>query len=353
MTGSIDRRAFGETDAGEQVDRFTLTAGDGVEVSIITYGAAVQSVTAPGRDGSRANVALGFPSLDGYVANSGHYFGATVGRYANRIAAARFALDGVEYRLSRNDGANCLHGGARGFDTKVWKVLEARSELLALACKSPDGDMGFPGDLETRVEFRLEGLELRIDYHATTSAPTVVNLTNHTCWNLGGEGSGPVDDHVLQLAASSFTPVGPDLIPTGEIAAVDGTPLDFRVPTAIGARGCAYDHNFVLEGQPHSLVRAARLTHPASGRVLDVLTTEPGMQLYTGAYLDGTLVGTSGRPYRKGDCVALEPQHFPDSPNRHAFPSTALRPRETFESTTVFRFVRENAVAAGGRLCDM
>ena len=351
MTGSIDRRAFGETDA-ERVDRFTLTSGDGIEVSIITYGAAVQSVVAPGRDGSLANVALGFPALDGYIANSGHYFGATVGRYANRIAAGRFALDGVEYELSRNDGANCLHGGARGFDTKVWEILDARSGTLVLACASPDGDMGFPGDLETRVEFRLEGLDLRIDYRATTSAPTVVNLTNHTCWNLAGEGSGPVDDHVLQLAASSFTPVGPDLIPTGEIAAVDGTPLDFRVPTAVGARGCAYDHNFVLDRHDASLVRAARLTHPASGRALDVLTTEPGIQLYTGTYLDGTLVGTSGRPYRKGECVALEPQHFPDSPNHPAFPSTALRPHETFRSTTVFRFMRENPVAAGGSFCD-
>jgi len=325
---------FGETDSGERVELFKLSGG--VEVSIITYGAAVQSVLAPGRDGRRANIALGFPALHGYAANAGHYFGATVGRYANRIAAGRFVLDGVECELSRNDGDNCLHGGVRGFDTKVWEVLDTSRGLLALGCTSPDGDMGFPGELETRVEFRLEGAELRIDYHATTSAPTVVNLTNHTCWNLAGEGSGSVDDHVIQLDASLFTPVGPTLIPTGEIARVDGTRFDFREPMAIGARG--YDNNLILDGHDGSLVAAARVTHPASGRVLEVMTTEPGMQLYTGTQLDGTLLGTSGRPYRKGDCIALETQHFPDSPNHPEFPPTTLRPGEVFESTTVYRF---------------
>jgi len=323
MTASIGRRLFGETDRGEQVDLFTLAGGEGVEVSIITYGAAVQSVLAPDRNGTRANVALGFPALRSYTANTGHYFGATVGRYANRIAGGRFALDGVVHELSRNDGDNCLHGGARGFDTKVWEVLDASGGLLALACASPDGEMGFPGDLETRVEYRLDGPDLRIDYHATTSAPTIVNLTNHTCWNLAGEGSGSVDQHVLRLDASSFTPVDRELIPTGEIATVDGTPFDFRDEVAIGARGRGYDQNFVLDRHDGSLVLAARVTDPTSSRTLDVLTTEPGIQLYTGTSLD---------------CIALETQHFPDSPNRPAFPSTTLRPHEVFASTTVYRF---------------
>ena len=198
--------------------------------------------------------------------------------------------------------------------------------------------MGFPGELEVHVEYRLDGSELRIDYRATTSKPTVVNLTNHTCWNLAGEGAGSVDEHVLELNASSFTPVDPHLIPTGEIAAVDGTPFDFRAAIEIGARGRGYDHNFVLDRDDDSLFPAARVADPASGRTLDVLTTEPGIQLYTGTSLDGTLVGTSGRPYRKGDCIALETQHFPDSPNQPAFPVTTLRPHETFESTTVYRF---------------
>jgi len=338
MTASIGRRPFGETDTGRQVDLFTLSGGDGVEVSIITYGAAVQSVLAPDRDGRRANVALGFPALRDYTANTGHYFGATIGRYANRIAGGRFVLDGVVHELSRNEGDNCLHGGARGFDTRVWEVLEASRGVLALAYTSPDGEMGFPGTLETSVEYRLEGRELRIDYRATTSAPTVVNLTNHTCWNLAGEGTGSVGDHVLRLLASSFTPVRTDLVPTGEIAPVDGTPLDFRIPTAVGARGWGYDHNFVLDTHDGSLAAAARVHDPAGGRTLDVLTTEPGIQLYTGTFLDGTLIGTSGSAYRRGDCIALETQHFPDSPNHPAFPSTTLRPGESFASTTVYRF---------------
>jgi aldose 1-epimerase len=334
---STGRRWFGETAAGEQVDLFTLAGGE-VEVSIITYGAAVQSVLAPDRAGSRANVALGFAALHDYVARTGHYFGATVGRYANRIGAGRFVLDGVEHELSRNDGGNCLHGGTGGFDSRVWDVLEASNGGLTLAYASPDGEMGFPGDLETRVEYSLVGPELRIDYHAATSAPTIVNLTNHTCWNLAGEGSGSVDRHVLQLDAPSFTPVDRQLIPTGEIAAVDGTPFDFRDPIAVGARGRGYDVNFVLDRRGGSLVHAARVTDPGSGRTLDVLTTEPGLQLYTGTFLDGSLRGTGGRVYRKGDCIALETQHFPDSPNQPSFPSTELRPHEPFESTTVYRF---------------
>ncbi len=338
MTTSIQRRPFGKTPDGKAVDLFVLGGSGGVEASILTYGAALQALLAPDREGHRVNVALGFATLAGYVESAGHYFGATVGRYANRIAAARFALDGVVHELDRNDGENCLHGGAGGFHTRVWNVVEAGDGVLRLAYSSPDGEMGFPADLDVRVDYRLEGAELRIDYEASTSAPTVVSLTNHTCWNLAGEGSGSVDGHVLTLNASAFTPVDANLIPTGEIRPVGGTPLDFRVPTPIGARGCRYDHNVVVDRSDGSLAPAAIVLEPASGRTLEVLTTEPGLQLYTGVALDGSLIGTSGRPYRRGDCFALETQHFPDSPNRPGFPSTVLRPGETFRSTTVYRF---------------
>lgn len=318
------------------MSRFVLGSPDGIEVSILTYGATLQSLLAPGRDGERANVALGFATPDGYVENTGHFFGATIGRYANRIAGGRFTLDGVVYELDRNDDDNCLHGGARGFHTRTWDVVESADDVLRLGYSSPDGEMGFPGDLVVRVEYRVDGFELRIDYEAAASAATVVNLTNHTCWNLAGEGSGSVDEHVLKLHASAFTPTDANLIPTGEVLPVDGTPLDFRVPTPIGARD--YDNNVVIDRRDDSLALGARLLEPASGRTLEVLTTEPALQLYTGTALDGSLAGPSGRPYRRGDCVALETQHFPDSPNHPAFPATVLRPGETFRSTTVFRF---------------
>ena len=337
MTTSIRRSPFGKTPDGESVDLFTLGVPGSVEASILTYGAALQALLAPDRNGQRANVCLGFETLAGYVENTGHCFGATIGRYANRIAEARFVLDGTVNEVDRNDGNNCLHGGRRGFDVRVWNVVDATGGMLQLAYSSAHGEMGFPGTLDVRVEYCLEGTELRIDYEAATSAPTVVNLTNHTCWNLAGEGSGSVEGHVLTLNASAFTPVGPDLVPTGEIRPVDGTPLDFRIQTPIGARGRGYDDNLVIDRCDDSLALAAHVLEQASGRTLEVLTTEPGLQLYTGTFLDGSLVGMSGRPYRRGDCVALETQHFPDSPNRPAFPSTVLRPGETFRSTTVFR----------------
>jgi aldose 1-epimerase len=307
-------------------------------VAILRYGATVQRVVVPDRYGQLANIALGFAEVGDYASHSGHYFGATVGRYANRIGRGRFVLDGVTHELERNEGGNCLHGGSRGFATRVWDVVEASDDGVRLAYTSADGEMGFPGELEASVVYHLDGAALRIDYEAVTSAATVVNLTNHTCWNLAGEGSGSVDGHVLTLHASATTLVGPDLVPTGEIAAVVGTQLDFLTATPIGARGCGYDHNFVLDAGGDGIEVAARLTEPRCGRTLEVLTTEPGLQLYTGAFLDGTLVGPSGRPYRPGECVALETQHFPDSPNRPEFPSTVLRPGEIFRSTTVFRF---------------
>jgi len=337
VTASIRRRPFGKTSNGEMVDLFVLGGPAGVETSIMTYGAALQALLAPDRHGQRANVCLGFETLAGYVGHTRHYFGATVGRYANRIAEARFVLDGTVHEVDRNDGKNCLHGGGHGFDTRVWDVVDATGGMLQLAYSSAHGEMGFPGTLDVRVEYRLEDTELRIDYEAATSAPTVVNLTNHTCWNLAGEGSGSVEGHVLTLNASAFTPVDTERVPTGEIRPVDGTSLDFRVPTPVGARGRGYDDNLVVDRSDDSLALAAHVLEPASGRTLEVLTTEPGLQLYTGTFLDGSLVGMSGRPYRRGDCIALETQHFPDSPNRPAFPSTVLRPGETFRSTTVFR----------------
>jgi aldose 1-epimerase len=352
MEPLIASRPFGTTPAGETVDLYTLTDPTGIEVSVMTYGATVQQLLAPDREGRSMNVALGFPTLDGYVANDGHYFGAVVGRYANRIANGRFSLDGVVYELPQNDGVNSLHGGPRGFDKHVWRpvaVSPACSDgaRLALCHTSPNGEMGYPGTLSVEVVYTLTRGSLRIDYRATTDAPTIVNLTNHTCWNLAGEGAGPVDEHLLMLNACSYTPVDPGLVPTGQIAPVEGTPLDFRVPAPIGSRlrdgfpqlelARGYDHNFVLERTgAGALAPAARVEEPRSGRTLEVRTTQPGVQLYTGNFLDGSLYGTGGRAYRQGDCFALETQHYPDSPNQPGFPSTALRPGEVFASTTVF-----------------
>jgi aldose 1-epimerase len=347
-TVSPPRLPFGVTPAGEPVELVTLGDPGGIEVSILTYGAAIQQLWAPDREGRRANVALGFSSLDGYAAQPGHYFGAVVGRYANRIGGGRLELDGAVHELSRNEGESTLHGGATGFGARVWRLEETGAGSVALRYVSPAGEMGFPGTLVADVFYRVSGSSLRVDFAASTDAPTVVNLTSHGCWNLAGEGAGPVDDHVLTVAASAYTPVDGRLLPTGEVAPVGGTPLDFRRPVAIGARlrdGCeqlqlarGYDHNLVLDrAGAAGLFRAAHAYEPSTGRTLEILTTEPGLQLYTGNFLDGRLVGTGGRAYRQGDCLALETQHFPDSPNRPAFPSTTLRPGETFRSTTVFR----------------
>ena len=349
---AVEREPFGTTPDGTAVERYTLSHPDGIAVSVITYGAAVQELWAPDREGRRANVALGFAALDGYTSHGGHYFGAIVGRYANRIGHAAFSLDGVTYRLPANEGESSLHGGPEGFDRRVWTADVRETPggpALALRRTSPAGEMGYPGTLDVEVTYALVDADsLRIDFLATTDAPTVVNLTSHACWNLAGEGSGSILDHVLELAADRYTPVGPDLIPTGEIAPVAGTPLDFTEPAPIGARlrdpfpqlqiAGGYDHNFVLRhGGGRSPARAARVRDPASGRTLDVSTTEPGIQLYTGNFFDGTLVGTSGRAYGRNEGFALETQHYPDSPNRPSFPSTVLRPGKRFESTTIFR----------------
>ncbi len=350
----IASEPFGEVD-GQPVERYTLTNANGMQVSILTYGATVQSIMAPDRDGTIANVALGFDNIEDYDTIS-PYFGSIVGRYANRIAEGAFTLDGETYELAINNDPNTLHGGDEGFDNKIWTAEEVESAdgpAVAFSYTSPDGEEGYPGTLDVTVTYTLTGNdEIRIDYAATTDAPTVINLSNHTYFNLAGEGSGPIYDHELQLNASNYTPVDETLIPTGEIAPVAGTAFDFTTPLPIGERirdasdeqiviGLGYDHNFVLDRDAPddtSMIQAAEVMDPASGRVMTVSTTEPGIQFYSGNFLNGAFGGPSGQTYRQGDGFALETQHFPDSPNQPDFPSTELRPGEEFTSTTVYAF---------------
>jgi aldose 1-epimerase len=355
-TSGITNEPFGEVD-GQVVARYVLANANGMSVAVLTYGGIVQSIDVPDRDGKIGNVALGFATLADYRRAS-PYFGCIAGRYANRIAGGKFSLDGAEHQLAVNNPPNSLHGGAKGFDKHVWTAAEAQNDgdlILKLSRTSPDGEENYPGALQVDVTYTLtDANELRIDYRATTDKPTVVNLTNHSYFNLAGEGSGSIEDHVAHLNASRFTPTDRNAIPTGEIAPVAGTPMDFTTPTPIGARirdsyeqlifGRGYDHNFVLDRADladKSLIVAAVATDPASGRRLEIRTTEPGVQFYTGNFLDGSITGTSGRAYRQGDGFALETQHFPDSPNHPNFPSTTLRPGETYASTTVYAFSTE------------
>ncbi|MFF1644274.1 aldose epimerase family protein [Streptomyces sp. NPDC058240] len=328
VTGSgtaIRTEDFGILADDTPVHRWTLER-DGTRVRVLTYGGIVQSVEVPDRDGVRAGVALGLPDLAGYETFSGPYFGALVGRYANRIGGARFELDGRTHRLTRNEGRNQVHGGARGFDKRVWRAREV-ADGVELSLVSEDGEEGFPGRLAVSAAYTLdEGGALRIAYRATTDAPTVLNLTNHTYWNLAGDDSGSALGQVLRIAAGRITPADAESLPTGEFLPVDGTRFDFREPGPVGA---GYDHNFVLDGAGTG--PAAELYDAASGRVLTVTTTEPGLQLYTADHFDG-------RPFGPCAGIALETQHFPDSPNRPAFPSTVLRPGEEFVSTTVYGF---------------
>ena len=350
----ITKKPYGTTADGVAVAEYTLANGAGMEVKIITYGGIITSIRVPGRDGRIGNVALGLASLREYETKS-PYFGAITGRFANRIAEGKFTLDGVTHQLDINNGPNSLHGGLKGFDKQVWAARELDSQgesALELTYHSPDGDQKFPGALDVKVVYTLTGAnELHIDYSATTDKPTIVNLTNHSYFNLKGEGEGDICDHVVMLNASRYTPVNAALIPTGELAPVAGTPLDFRQPKPVApgirsdhpqivmAKG--YDHNWVLDrasDDDTSLILAARVQEPASGRVLEVLTTEPAIQFYAGNFLDASLYGPSGRAYRQGDGFCLETQHYPDSPNHPAFPSTVLRPGETYRTKTVFRF---------------
>ncbi|MDT0441228.1 aldose epimerase family protein [Streptomyces johnsoniae] len=339
---------FGHLPDGTEVHRWTLSRG-GTRLKVLSYGGIVQSLELPDRDGEYVNVSLGFGTLAPYLTAT-TYFGALIGRYGNRIAEGRFTLDGTAYQLPVNDGPNSLHGGDRGFDKRLWDVTPNGRSGLTLRRTSPDGEMGYPGTLEVRVDYTLtrDG-DFRIDYEATTDAPTPLNLTNHTYFNLGGEGTGSIEDHRLEIAAARYTPVGETLIPTGELARVQGTPFDFRRGKNVGRDireshqqllyGQGYDHNFVLDkgitGAPR---HAATLHDPGSGRLMRVDTTEPGVQFYSGNFLDATLTGPGGRVYRQGDGLCLETQHFPDSPNQPHFPTTVLRPGETYRSTTVHSF---------------
>ena len=347
----VKREPFGQTPDSQAVELLTLTNAHGMEVRAMTYSGIIISLKVPDRNGTLGDVVLGYDSLAGYVKGS-PYFGAIVGRYGNRIARARFTLDGKTYTLAANNGPNALHGGLRGFDKVVWHAETFRKDSgagVVFTFTSPDGDQGYPGTLTTAVTYTLtDANELIVDYHATTDKATPVNLTQHTYFNLAGAGKGDVLGHRLMLAADSMTPIDSTLIPTGAIAPVAGTPFDFRTATAIGARIDApdaqihnaggYDHNFVLNRAGPGLIHVAHVLEPTSGRTLDVSTTEPGVQFYTGNFLDGSNVGKGGVAYRKHDGFCLETQHFPDSPNHPNFPSTILRPGAVYRSRTVFAF---------------
>jgi aldose 1-epimerase len=353
MRGTIKKESFGKTTGGEQIDLYRLSNKKGMEVSITNFGATVVTLKVPDRAGKAADIVLGYDTLDGFESGTS-YFGATVGRYGNRIGGGKFSLGGKTYTLPKNNGENTLHGGIVGFNKKVWKAREIESksgQALEMSYLSPDGEEGFPGNLSAKVVFTVpaERNELNIEYSATTDKDTILNLTNHSYFNLAGEGNGDILDHVLTLHAKQFTPVDKSLIPTGELATVSGTPMDFNTATAIGKRindnyeqlvfGKGYDHNWVLAGSGSGtdLSIAAEAYDPKSGRKLEVLTTEPGVQFYSGNFLDGTK-GKGGKPYPHRAAFCLETQHFPDSPNHPNFPSAVLKPNEGFHSQTVFRF---------------
>ncbi len=344
---SVESRSWGKTPAGEEVQLFTLKNTGGLEAQICTWGGYIVTLKAPDKKGTLADVTLGFDSLDGYLGRN-PFFGCIAGRYANRIGHAKFTLDGVEYPVTANSGKHQLHGGKAGFDKKVWAAKEVPNGV-ALSYTSPDGEEGYPGTLKCTVTYTLTPDNgLKINYEATTDKATVLNLTNHAYFNLSGEGSGDILGHLLTIPTEQITATDDDLIPTGEIASIKGTPLDFTSPHAIGERigadfkplvqGIGYDHNYVLSGS--GLKLAATVKDPASGRVMTVRTTEPGVQLYTGNHLNG-VPGKSGHIYAKRHGFCLETQHYPDSPNHPSFPGTTLRPGEKFTSTTIYQFSAE------------
>lgn len=347
----IHKESFGEVE-GKTVAIYTLTNTNKVEMKISTYGGIVTSFKLPDRNGKLADVVLGYNNLEGYVEEN-PYFGSIIGRYGNRIGNAKFSLDGQEYTLAQNDGANTLHGGFKGFDKAVWdaqQITGPDSVSLKLHYLSKDGEEGFPGNVDVKVTYTLTyDYTFRVDYEAKTDKPTVVNFTHHSYWNFAGEGSGDILKHELMLNADAYTPVDKGLIPTGEIVSVEGTPMDFRTPKAIGVRidsdyeqlkfARGYDHNWVLNKPARGeLSLAATVYEPKSGRFMEILTTEPGIQFYSGNFLDGSIVGKSGKAYEFRSGFCLETQHYPDSPNKPDFPSTALRPGETYKSTTIHRF---------------
>lgn len=345
----VEKTSFGTTTDGTPVDLYTLTNARGVVAKVITYGALLTELHVPDRDGKLADVVLGFKTLDRYEGDQ-PYFGGTIGRVANRIAKGKFRLGGQEYTLATNNGPNHLHGGVKGFDKRVWKaqaVNASNGASVRFTYTSADMEEGYPGELTATVVYTLTNAnELRLDYTASTDKPTIVNLTNHSYFNLAGEGQGTILDHELTIMADRYTPVDDTLIPTGEIATVRGTVMDFTRATPIGARiaevpGPApggYDHNYVLSHGGGVLAMSATVREPKSGRVMDVLTSQPGIQLYTGNFLDGTITGKAGVAYQKHFGLCLETQHFPDSINHPNFPPIVLQPGRPFKSTTVYRF---------------
>lgn len=353
--GHLEKTLYGRLSDGTQVHRYRMTNHGGMELSVINYGCIITSLKVPDREGKKDDVVLGFDKFEGYV-NKHPYFGCVVGRYANRIAKGKFKIGQQEFTLAVNNGPNHLHGGVKGFDKVVWNATEASDDdgtALRFTYTSKDGEEGYPGNLKCTVIYRLlyDANELQIEYSATTDKPTPVNLTQHSYFNLAGQGSGTILDHKIQIDADRFTVIDETSIPTGELRSVEGTPLDFRTATRIGDRieaddeqlkfGIGYDHNFVLKGDGKQLTKAVRMSDPKSGRVLEVLTTEPGIQFYTGNFLDGTLTGKGGKVYQHRFGLCLETQHYPDSPNHSDFPSTILNPGETYSSKTTYRFGKE------------
>jgi aldose 1-epimerase len=351
---AVSKQSFGKTKDGTEVFLYTLKNNNRMEVQITNFGGVIVSLKVPDRNGKIDDVALGFDTLAEYEA-PGPFFGATVGRYANRIAKGQFKLDGKQYQVTVNNPPNMLHGGKSGFDKKIWQVVEdgpSKDQRLHLHYLSKDGEEGFPGNLSVDVTYTLnDNNELKIDYAASTDKPTVLNLTNHSYYNLKGQGQGEIVDHVVQLNASKFTVVDKDLIPTGELKSVAGTPFDFRRPTKISDHisdndeqlklGLGYDNNFIIDNGGKSLTFAARVHEPSSGRILEVHTTEPGVQLYTSNHMDNGVHGKAGKTYNFRYGLCLETQHYPDSPNHPAFPTTELKPGQKFQSSTVYRFTTD------------
>ena len=345
---ALETSEFGSV-SGDPATLYTLTNASGAKVAITNYGGIVVSLTVPDRDGVLGDVVLGFDDVEPYGTGAG-YFGALIGRYGNRIAKGAFTLNGESYSLPKNNGPNSLHGGEKGFDKVLWKATPATSgDGLVLEYESADGEEGYPGTLSARVTYTwTDDNELKIEYYATTDKPTVVNLTNHSYFNLKDAGAGTALSHQITINADRYTPIDDTLIPTGEIASVEGTPFDFRQATTIGARieeeneqlnfGLGYDHNYVLNRQGDGLELAVTVYEPDSGRVMAVLTEEPGVQFYSGNFLDGSNIGKHGNAYQQRNAICLETQHFPDSPNRPEFPTTTLNPGETYSTTTVYRF---------------
>lgn len=347
---SVTEAPFGEMPDGSPVSLYTLTNANGLVAKITNYGGIVTELHVPDRHGELGDILLGYDKLEDYIAVT-PYFNAIIGRYGNRLGNAQFTLDGQTYQLAKNDGDNALHGGVAGFDKVLWNAepIEGKA-ALRLTRVSPDGEEGYPGNLDTTVIYELtDDNDLVISYEATTDKPTVVNLTQHNYYNLRGQGRGTILDHELTIYADAYTPVDAGLIPTGEIAPVEGTPFDFRQAKPIGsrieaddeqlARGLGYDHNWVLsEEVPEGLIKAARLYDPTSGREMEVWTTEPGLQFYSGNFLDGTITGKEGATYHLRYGLCLETQHFPDSPNQPDWPSTRLNPGETYSTQTIYRF---------------